>query len=92
MKNILVACGGAVVTAQVAADAVRILCQKHGIDAQVHQCRINQLPDHVEGADLIVATTRVDADYGVPVVPGIAFISGVDREGAEQAILEALQS
>lgn len=92
MKNILVACGGAVVTAQVAADAVRTLCQKHGIEAQVHQCRINQLPDHVEGTDLIVATTRVDADYEVPVVPGIAFISGVNQEGAERAILEALQS
>ena len=39
MKKIIVACGGAVATSTVAADAIRDLCAQNGIKAEVTQMR-----------------------------------------------------
>jgi len=91
MKRILVACGGAVATSTVAAEAVRDLCRKNNIQADVQQCRISELGGRAAGVDLIVTTAKVGRDYGVPVVHGIAFISGVNIEQTEDKILAALR-
>ena len=40
--------------------------------------------------DLIVTTARVTQDYGVPVVHGIAFVSGINVEATEAKILSIL--
>lgn len=92
MKKILVACGGAVATSTIAADRVRELCKTNGIQADVRQLRISELGSQAEGADLIVTTAKVGREYGVPVVHGIAFVSGINIESTEQKILEILQS
>ena len=76
MKKILVACGGAVATSTIAAD--------------VQQCRIPELSSNAQGTDLIVTTAKVSQDYGVPVVYGIAFVSGINVETTEAKILEIL--
>ncbi|MDR1214998.1 MAG: PTS galactitol transporter subunit IIB [Propionibacteriaceae bacterium] len=86
-KKILVACGGAVATSTVAAECIRQLCARHGISADVQQCRIPELTTNLQGADLIVTTAKVAQDYGVPLVHGIAFISGVNVEATEAKIL-----
>lgn len=91
MKKILIACGGAVATSTVAADRVRELCKKNGIQADVQQCRISELGSRTDGTDLIVTTAKVGRDYGVPVVHGIAFVSGVNVEATEAKILDILQ-
>lgn len=91
MKKILVACGGAVATSTIAADRIRQLCQENGIPADVRQLRISELGSQTDGTDLIVTTAKVGRDYGVPVVHGIAFISGINAEATEQQILDILQ-
>lgn len=90
MKKIIVACGGAVATSTVAANRVRELCQKNGIPVDVQQCRISELAGRAEQADLLVTTAKVSRDYGVPVVHGIAFISGINLAATEAKILEIL--
>lgn len=89
-KKIVVACGGAVATSTVAAEKIRTLLKNNNIDADVVQCRIAEIPTNAEKANLIVTTARVDRDYGVPVVHGIAFISGVNMAATEKKILDAL--
>ena len=91
MKRILIACGGAVATSTVAAEAVRDLCKKHKIPADVQQCRISELGGRADQADLIVTTAKVSRDYGTPVVHGIAFVSGVNQEATEEKILKILK-
>lgn len=91
MKRILVACGGAVATSTVAAEAVRDLCKSNGINADVQQCRISELSTRADQADLIVTTAKVSRDYGVPVVHGIAFISGVNMDATAAKILDILK-
>ncbi|MGV0368783.1 PTS galactitol transporter subunit IIB [Corynebacterium sp. HMSC056F09] len=90
-KNIIVACGGAVATSTMAADRIRELCKENGIEADVSQNRISELGSVASTADLIVTTAKVDRDYGVPVVHGIAFVSGINVEVTEQKILDVLK-
>ncbi|BBU37930.1 PTS galactitol transporter subunit IIB [Aeribacillus composti] len=90
-KKIIVACGGAVATSTVAAEKIRELLKKENIDAEIIQCRMNELESKKDGADLIVTTARVTKDFGVPVVHGVAFISGVNVQKTEQQILDILK-
>ncbi|MBU8790011.1 PTS galactitol transporter subunit IIB [Oceanobacillus caeni] len=90
-KNVIVACGGAVATSTVAAEKIRELLKREGIDADVSQYRVNELESKKDNADLIVTTARVTKDLGVPVIHGVAFISGIGVEKTEQQILDVLR-
>lgn len=89
-KKVIVACGGAVATSTIAANKVVELCKKNGIDVTICQVRISEIPSNLP-ADLIVPTSRVKRDFGVPVITGMPFISGVGVEKTETAILKVLK-
>ncbi len=89
-KKIIVACAGAVATSTIAAAKIEQLCKKHGIDVEICQIRISEIESNLLGTDLIVTTTRIKKDYGVPYVSGMAFISGIGENQAEEAVLKAL--
>ena len=91
MKRVIVACGGAVATSTVAANRIRELAKKEGIPVEVTQCRINELDSKKDGIDLIVTTAKVKKDYGVPVIHGVAYISGINIEATEQKIFDVLK-
>ena len=54
------------------------------------QCRISEIASNLP-ADLIVTTSNVKRDYGVPLIKGMPFISGVGVEKTEAAILKVLK-
>lgn len=89
-KKVIVACGGAVATSTVAANKVIEICKNNNIDVEICQCRISEIPSNIEGAALIVPTSRVKKDYGVPLVTGMPFISGVGADKTEKKIIEIL--
>ncbi|MEW9677167.1 PTS galactitol transporter subunit IIB [Lentibacillus sp. L22] len=91
MKKVLVACGGAVATSTVAANKIKDLLKENNIDADVQQCRVSELSSKADSADLIVTTAKVDRDYGVPVIHGIAYISGVGIDKTDQQVLDNLK-
>ncbi|MBV7391020.1 MULTISPECIES: PTS galactitol transporter subunit IIB [Enterococcus] len=90
-KRVIVACGGAIATSTVAANKIKDLLAENNIDADVKQTRITELDSEKDNADLIVTTAKVRKDYGVPVVHGVAFISGIGQEKTAQQILDILQ-
>ena len=90
-KSIIVACGGAIATSTVAANRIKELLQKNGIDGEVKQTRITELDAEKEGADLIVTTAKVKKNFGVPTLHGVAFISGIGIDKLEEQILAALK-
>ena len=92
MKKVIVACGGAVATSTIAANAVKDLADKNGIAIEICQCRISEIPSNLDGACLIVPTSRVKRDFGVPCITGMPFISGVGVEKTEKAILDVLNA
>lgn len=89
-KKVIVACGGAVATSTIAAKRIQELCKKNNIAIEICQVRIAEIESHLTGASLIVTTTRLKREYGVPHITGMAFISGIGVEQTEQAILEIL--
>ncbi len=90
-KKVIVACGGAVSTSTIAANKVVELCKKNGIDVEICQIQILEIESNLSGAVLIVPTSKVKRDYGIPVITGMPFISGVGVEKTEAAILKVLQ-
>lgn len=67
------------------------LCKKNNIDVEICQVRISEIESNLSGAVLIVPTSKVKRDYGIPVITGMPFISGVGVEKTEAAILKVLQ-
>lgn len=89
-KKVIVACGGAVATSTIAANKVVELAKDNGIDVEICQCRISEIESNLDGTILIVTTSRVKRDYGIPLITGMPFISGVGVEKTEKAILDVL--
>lgn len=73
-----------------AASKVVELCKKNGVDIEICQCRISEIESNLP-ADLIITTSKVKRDYGVPLITGMPFISGVGVEKTEKAILDVLR-
>lgn len=92
MKKIIVACGGAVATSTVAANAIRELCAANGIAADVQQLRIIEIEGNLDGVDLVVTTMRIKPTFATPYVNGMAFLTGINREATEQKILDVLSA
>ena len=90
-KKVIVACGGAVATSTIAANKVVELCKNNNIDVEICQVRISEIESNLSGAVLIVPTSKVKRDYGIPVITGMPFISGVGGEKTEAAILKVLK-
>lgn len=89
-KKVIVACGGAVATSTVAANKVVELCKNNNVDIEICQVRISEIESNLP-ADLIITTSKVKRDFGVPLLTGMPFISGVGVEKTEAKILKVLR-
>ena len=52
--------------------------------------RISEIESNLP-ADLIVTTSKVKRDYGVPLITGMPFISGIGADKTKAKILEVLK-
>lgn len=92
MKKVIVACGGAVATSTVAANAIRELCKENGVDVDILQIRMSEIDSNLDGVDLVVTTMRIKKEFdGVPYVNGMAFLTGINKEATEEKILSYLK-
>ncbi len=92
VKKVIVACGGAIATSTIVSYKIKELADKYKINIEICQCRISEISSYVEGADLVVPTTKIKKEYGVPVISGVPFISKVKLEETEKEILDILMS
>ncbi len=90
MKRVVIACGSGIATSTIMDAAVRDFLDTTGIKYQTVQCNILELGNYVEGADVIVSSTKISTDYGVPMVTGTAYITGIGEEELNAKILEIL--
>jgi len=90
-KKVIVACGGAVATSTIAAQRILELCQSHHIPVEICQSRISEIESNLLDASLIVTTSRVKRDYGIPLITGTSFISGIGIQKTEDEILKILK-
>lgn len=90
-KRVIIACGTGIATSTVVAEKIEEACKKEGIKAEISQCKITELGSYSHGADLIVSTTIVSGDYGVPVINGLPFITGVGEEETMKKVIDELK-
>jgi PTS system galactitol-specific IIB component len=91
-KRILVSCGTAIATSTVVAKAIEEAMQERGIKVVTRQCKASEIRGLAADADLIVTTTPVPADLGVPVIQTLAFLTGIGKEDVLNQITDILQS
>lgn len=90
-KRVLVVCGTAIATSTHVAARIRELCRERGIDVEIMQARVQEVPAYANAVDLIVATSQVAYPVTVPVESGIPFLTGVGEERLAERIVQALQ-
>lgn len=89
-KSILVACGTAIATSTVVARAIEEAMKERGIDVSTKQCKASEIRAYVSGVDLVVSTTQVPSDLGVPVIQTLAFLTGIGKEDVIEQIAKVL--
>jgi galactitol PTS system EIIB component len=91
-KTILVACGTAIATSTVVAVGIQEALSDRGIDVKVRQCKTAEVQAHIDGVDLIVTTTSLTGNYGIPIIHTLAFLTGIGKEKVINDIINALKA
>jgi galactitol PTS system EIIB component len=92
MKTVIVSCGTGIATSTVVAKSIEDACKENKISVNVKQCKAAELP-HIlqDGADLVVTTSQLRFDPGVPVVKGLAFLTGIGKDQVLKQIIDILR-
>lgn len=89
-KRILVACGTAIATSTVVANAIEEGMRARGIEVTTRQCKASEVPSLAADYDLIVTTTPVPGNLGKPVIQTLAFLTGIGKEDVLNQIQKTL--
>ena len=74
------------------AKAIEEACKKAGIAVVTKQCKAAEIQGYIDqGADLIVSTTQMRFDPGIPIKNGLPFLTGVGKDKLIEEILELLK-
>jgi len=79
-KTILVACGTAIATSTVMSVGIAEALKARGIYVNMRQCKTAEIRGHLEGVNLIVTTTGITGDFGVPIIRSLAFLTGMGKD------------
>ena len=92
-KRVLIACGTSIATATVVAEKVKEIAKEAGMTVKVVQCKAAEIRGRIAtfAPHVIVATTYVPKDLGIPVFNGVPFLSGVGMDELKTQIVEALE-
>lgn len=90
-KRILVTCGTAIATSTVVAKAIEEGLAARGIPVVTRQCKAAEVPALAKEFDLVVTTTPVPGDLGVPVIQTLAFLTGIGKDQVLDQIAEILR-
>ncbi|HCY06809.1 MAG TPA: PTS galactitol transporter subunit IIB [Erysipelotrichaceae bacterium] len=92
MKKVIVACGSGVATSQTVASKVNRMLQEAGIEARVEAVDLKSVERHLVDAAAYITITKLDKDYGVPVINGIAFLTGMNQAKEFEKLVEAIKN
>lgn len=91
-KVVLVACGTGIATSTVVNTALENLAKENGLQVEIIQCKMMEVPGYADRADLLITTTVVDKDqYKFPVINGRPFFTGMGLDKVKAEILAELQ-
>lgn len=90
MKKVIVACGSGVATSQtVASKVTRLLKEKNRDDIRIEVVDLKSLDSHIKDSAAYIAIIKVDKPYPIPVINGIAFLTGIGMDVELEKIIKA---
>ena len=89
-KKIMVACGTGIATSTVVVNKMGNLLKKKGINVDIQQCKVSELPYKTDKVDLIVTTTAYTSKNNIPVVVAVSFLTGIGVDKDLEKIIEIL--
>ncbi len=90
MKKVIVACGSGVATSQTVASKVNRLLKDKKVDAQVEAVDLKSVDRYLVDACAYITITKVTKEYNVPVINGIAFLTGVGQDKEFEKLVDAI--
>lgn len=88
--HVVVACGTAIATSTHVAIKLKEYLADRGIKITTTQCRVAEVPSYTDGAQLVVTTAQIPFDIPIPVVNGLAFLTGIGEKEVVDQIEELL--
>lgn len=88
--RILVVCGTGIATSTVVARKLEEKLAEKGFNIETRQCKASEVENRLEGVDLIVTTTPVPNDLGIPVIRTLAFLTGIGEDQVIEEVTEKL--
>jgi len=92
--RVLIACGTAIATATHVANSVKDTAREAGFDIETAQCKAAEIRGKIQtfSPHIIVATTPVPSDLGVPTFSGVPFLSGIGLDQLKEELINALKA
>lgn len=89
--KVIVACGSGVATSQTVASKVARLLKEAKIDADVQAVDLKSVDRYLNDAAAYVTIVRESKERSVPVINGIAFLTGMGQDEELAKLIAAIQ-
>lgn len=92
--KILCACGSGIATSTMIVSKLNALLQDNGVDAEVKKTTFASLPSDVPSfrPDMILTSSNIPNEYDVPMICGIAYLTGMGKSQLDEQIMETINS
>ena len=90
--KVIVACGSGVATSQTVASKVDRLLKEARINADVQAVDLKSVDRHLEGAAAYITIVREIKQRDIPVINGIAFLTGMGQDRELSKLIDAIRA
>ncbi len=90
--TIVVSCGTAIATSTHVSLKLKEMLGERGLSINTIQCRVSEVTDYADQADLVVTTAQIPFDLPVPVINGLPFLTGVGIKEVIDSIEKELEA
>lgn len=90
--RILVSCGTGAASSTIVATRLKDELAERGIDVITTQCNVASIASNLAGIDLLLTTSKIHEDVGVPAFNGVPLLTGVGSDQLIDDIVEALKN
>ncbi len=90
--KVIVACGSGVATSQTVASKVTRMLKEAKVDATVEAVDLKSVDRHLKGAAAYITIVRESVKRDIPVINGIAFLTGVGQDVEFQKLVDAIKA
>lgn len=92
--KVLVSCATSAVTSTLMMDRVQKLAHRVGISVTVYKCLGQELPAKIKlySPIFVLTTLSVKGDYGIPILSGIPYLTGVGANSLDEKIVSLLRN